>query len=243
MVFVRVQKIVYHSAILRTDSAAQCFITSLEYRPQFAISAVRTLYIGVAVRDTHAAQILHLCKGITDLTLRVVCHHLGTKNPFIEPLDALPLTSLSTDLSGIFHNQRSYLPNLQVAHRITHLHLTNAWSSWMGFPVGLTRLIQLTHLSVPWSTSRSDFDLIREILTSIDLKVLVLWRSEYERYDDLIDNLQRERLNDHRIICLNSVLYSPYLVYGGFWEYAEELVNWRKKVEGMSLVQYNAAPR
>ena len=174
------QKIVYHSVILHTDSAAQCFITSLEYRPQFAISAVRTLYIGVAVRNEHAARILHLCKGITDLTLRVVCHHLCTKNPLIEPLDALPLTSLSTDLSGIFHNQRSYLPNLLVAHRITHLHVTNAWSSWMGIPIGLPRLIQLTHLLIPWTMCCSDFSLLHEILASTNLKVLVLWRSKYK---------------------------------------------------------------
>jgi len=230
-----VQKIVYHSVILRTDSAAQCFITSLEYRPQFAISAVRTLYIGAAVRNEHAARILHLCKGITDLTLRVVCHHLRTKNPLIEPLDALPLTSLSTDLSGIFHNQRSYLPNLLVAHRITHLHVTNAWSSWMGIPIGLPRLIQLTHLSIPWTTCRSDFSLLHEILASTNLKVLVLWRSKYERYGVLVDNLQREGLNDHRIVCLNSDLYSSPLVYGGFWGYAEELVKWREKVKGMSF--------
>lgn len=235
MVFVRVQKIVYHTVILHTNSAAQCFIASLEPHPEFAVSAVRMLYIGIAVQNEHATRILHLCKGITDLTLHAVCHHLHVENPLLEPLDALPLFSLSTDLSGIFHNQCSYLPNLLVAHRITCLHLTNTWSSWTGFPVGLTRLIQLTHLSIPWTMSCSDFSLFRKILASINLKVLVLWRDEYERYGILVDNLQREGLDNCHIVCLNSVLYSSYLVYGGFGGYAEELVKWREKVNGMTF--------
>ena len=54
---------------------------------------------------------------------------------------------------------------------ITYLHLTNAWISWLSVPVGLTRLIQLTRLSVPWCTSRSDFSLLREILDSTNLNV------------------------------------------------------------------------
>ena len=205
----------------------------MEHCPQFAVSVVRTLYIGVAVQNNHATRILDLCKGITDLTLHVVCHHLLTKNPLIEPLEALPLISLSMDLSAIFHDQRMYLPNLQVAHRITHLHLTNAWSSWTGIPVGLTRLIQLTHLSVPWSTSWSDFSLLCKILESTNLKVMVLWRSEYEEYDALVEHLLSEGLNNCHIICFNSALYSPYLVYGGFWRHAEDVVKWQEEVEGM----------
>jgi len=188
----------------------------------------------MAVRSDYAAQILDTCKGVTDLTLRVICHHLLAKNPIIEPLEALPLTSLSADLSAIFHDRHSYLPNLLVAYRITHLHLTNAWASWPDFPVGLTRLDRLTHLSVPWCTSRSDSNLIHEILKSTNLKVLVLW-SRYEKRDELVKCLSREGLEDRRIVCLESKLYSPYLIYGGFWDYAENLIKWREEVNGMSF--------
>jgi len=235
-VFIRVQKIVYHSVILHSDAAARCFIASLEHRPQFAASAVRTLHMGVAVRNNNAAKILNLCKGITDLTLRVVCHHILTKNPVIEPLEALPLTSLSADLSAIFHDRRSYLPNLQIVHRITHLHLTNAWACWEGIPIGLPRLIQLTHLSVPWNASRSDINLLHEIMKSTNLKVVVLWRSESEKHNALVECLRRGGLKDRRIVCFCSAQYLYYYsIHGGFWGYAENLVKWREEVEGMSV--------
>ena len=228
------QKIVYHSVILRSDAAAQCFIASLEPRPQFAVEAVRRLHMGMAIQNNHAARILELCKGVTDLTLRVVCHHLLAKNPVIEPLEALPLTSLSADLSAIFHDQRSYLPNLQVVHRITHLHLTNVWACWMGIPIGLPRLIQLTHLSIPWQTSRSDVSALREIMKLTNLKVVVLWRDKYEKHDALVKCLRKAGLKDRRIVCFRSTQNEYYYsIHGGFWEYAEGLVKWREEVRGM----------
>ena len=234
MGFVRVECIIYHLVILCSDAAAQCFIASLEHCPLFAVSTVRMLYMGVAIQNNHAVKILVLCKGVTDLTLRVVCHHLLTKNPVLEPLEALPLTSLSADLSAIFHNQRLYLPNLWVAHRITHLHLTNIWACWLGIPIGLPRLIQLTHLSVPWTTTRSDINMLCEIMESTNLKVVVLWRSKYERYNTLAECLQRGGVRDRCIVCFSSTQY-VYAIYGGFWGYAERLVKWQEEVEGMSF--------
>ena len=228
------QRAIYHSVILCSDAAAQRFIASLEHRPQFAVSTVRMLHMGVAVRNNHAAKILDLCKGVTDLTLCVVCHHLCTKNPVLEPLEALPLTSLSADLSAIFHDQRAYLPNLQVVKRITHLHLTNAWACWEGIPVGLTMLTQLTHLSIPWNTSQSDIHLLRQIIKSTNLKVVVLWKDEYERHDALVGSLQRGGLEDRRIVCFSPAQDSYYYsIHGGFWGYAEDLVKWREEVGGM----------
>lgn len=191
--------------------------------------------MAMTIRNDYAAQILDTCKGVTDLTLRVICHHLLAKNPIIDPLEALPLTLLSADLSAIFHDQYSYLPNLQVAHRITHLHLTNAWVSWAGIPVGLVRLKQLTHLSIPWCTTRSDSNLVRELLESTNLKVLVLWSSEYEKCEEVVKCLSKEGLEDRRIISLNSKLYSHYLIFGGFWDYADRLIKWREEEEGMSF--------
>ncbi|KIM55820.1 hypothetical protein SCLCIDRAFT_10894 [Scleroderma citrinum Foug A] len=79
--------------------------------------------------------------------------------------------------------------------------------------------------------SRSDFSLLREILESTNLKVMVLWRSEYEEYDALVEHLLSEGLNDCHIVCFNSALYSPYLVYGGFWRHAEDVVKWKEEVE------------
>ena len=205
------------------------------HHPEFAVAAVRRLYIGMAVRNGYAAQILGTCKGVSDLTLCVICHHLLTTNPVIEPLEVLPLTSLSVDLSSISHDRLSYLPNLMVAHRITRLHLTNAWASWPGMPVGLTRLHHLTHLSVPWCTSSSNCDLAREVLQFTNLKVLILWRGGYKKRDELVKCLSRGRLEDCRIVCLDSKSYSHYLIYGGFWDYAENLIKWCEEVNGMSF--------
>ena len=205
------------------------------HHPDFAVDAVRRLYIGMSVRNGYAAQILGTCKGVSDLTLRVICHHLLTTNPVIKPLEVLPLTSLSVDLSSIFHDRLSYLPNLVVAHRIERLHLTNAWASWPGMPVGLTRLHHLTHVSVPWSTSRSDCNLAREILEFTNLKVLILWRSGLEKYDELVKCLSRAGLEDRRIVCLDAKSYSHYLIYGGFWDFAENLIKRREEVNGKSF--------
>ena len=223
MGLVRVEYIIYCSVILRSDAAAQCFIASLEHHQLFAVSTVRTLHMGMAVQNNHAAKILDLCKGITDLTLCVVCHNLLTKNPVLEPLEALPLTSLSADLSAIFHDQRSYLPNLQVVHHITHLHLSNIWACWLGIPIGLPRLIQLTHLSVPWTTTWSDISMLCDIMKSTNLKVVILWRSEYEKYDALVGCLWRGGVRDYHIVCFSSTQY-VYLIHGGFWGYAEDVV-------------------
>ena len=72
-------------------------------------------------------------------------------------------------------------------------------------------------------------------MESTNLKVLVLWRSEHEGHDILIESLLREGLSDRCIVCFNSAIYLHYLIHGGFWRYAEDLVKWQEEVEGMSF--------
>ena len=187
------------------------------------------------MEESSTAQILDICKGITDLTLYGVCYFPFNERPILKPLDALPLTSLSIHLSAFFYYECPYLPDLGIAHRITHLHLNDNWIVWRGTTLGLTRLTQLSHLSLRW-TGYYNLDLLHEILELTNLKVLVLWRSKSADEDkELLGRLSHEGLKDRRIVLLNSKQYAVYLEFGGFWGYAEDLVKWREKVNGTSF--------
>ena len=234
--FVRTEKTIYHTVIIWTDTEAHHLIASLEHRQEFAVSAVRTLYLGGAVQESPAARILDVCQGVTNLMLNVTTYSPLAESRMLAPLQALPLTCLSMTLSALFHRQRVRLPNLQITRRITHLHLADSWVSWEGVTVGLTELTQLSHLSLRWSMYNSNFDMLREVLRSTNLKVLVLWKREYApEYDELVRCLSREGLEDRRVVFLDSRRYEVHLNFGGFWEYAEDLVKWREEVDGMSL--------
>ena len=235
--FVRTEKIVYRTINLYTNTKANRLIASLEHRPEFAVSAVRTLQLRKAVEEDSAAQILDICKGITDLTLYVTCYFPFGERPILKSLGALALTTLSIDLLALFYYEGPYLPNLKIAYRITHLHLNDTWVAWRGATIGLARLTQLSHLSLRWTALyRSDLNWLREILESTNLKVLVLWRSKSaHEYKELLGRLSHEGLKDRRIVLLNSKRYAAYLEFGGFWGYAEDLVKWREEVDGMSF--------
>ena len=230
------EKIIYHTIVIYTDTEANRLIASLEHRPEFAVSAIRRLYLGEVVQEGPGARILDICKGVTDLTLNTTCFSRLTENRILAPLEALPLTYLSMSLSALFYRQHAHLLNLQITRSITHLHLTDVWATWKGVNVGLTGLTQLSHLSLRWSMYNSNFDMLREVLESTNLKVLVLWKREYaDEYDELVSCLSHEGLEDRRVVFLDSRQYVLYLVYGGFWGYAEDLVEWREEVDGMSL--------
>ncbi|KAI9459292.1 hypothetical protein HD554DRAFT_2177052 [Boletus coccyginus] len=223
------EPVLYHTVDLASERVASKFLSSVQHRPTFAKSKVIVLRLGMALRMETACQILDICQGIQDLTIRPPSHLL-TVNPLLRPLDALTrLFSLSIDLSSVFNHRIIFLPNIKIFHHITHLHITNAWAIWTGSSIGVDQLAKITHVSLCLSNTRTQPDVLKSILARDGFKVLVLWRRPFATYNESQDFLEGCGLVDKRIVVFNSTLFFYYMKDGGFWKYAERLIEWRER--------------
>ncbi|KIK13990.1 hypothetical protein PISMIDRAFT_17614 [Pisolithus microcarpus 441] len=225
------EPILYRIVHLTTEKVAKKFLHSVKSHPKFAETTVKVLFFRATVEIETAGTILKVCNGIEDLTLRIPCHLIG-KNPLLGPLDALQqLHTLSVDLASIFNNRVIYLPNIDVLHRVTHLHISNAWASWQGGSqtIGVEELEQVTHLSIHFSTMRTDVSILRGILERDNLTVMVLWRKASMTEDQIREWLRSHELIDRRIVILNSADFFSTVQSGGFWKNVESLVEWRRR--------------
>lgn len=186
----------------------------------------------MALRIETACQILDICLGVQDLTLRPPCHLLSI-NPLLRPLDGLTrLFSLSIDLASVFNNCIIFLPNIKTFHRVTHLHITNAWAIWTGSSIGIDELTKITHLSLYLSNKHTQPTILQSLLARDSFKVLILWRRPFATYSETQDFLEGCKLVDRCIVVFNSNLFSYYVNDGGFWKYAEHLIEWHEKTGG-----------
>ncbi|KAI5995962.1 hypothetical protein EDD15DRAFT_2365543 [Pisolithus albus] len=226
----RLEPIVYRIVRLRSERVAANFLQSIKSRPEFAETTVKGIFFGAAVAIETAGETLKLCRGIEDLTLRVPCYLTG-KNPLLEPMSDLQrLRTLSIDLASIFNNRVIYLPNNDTLHRVTHLHISNAWASWQGGSqtIGVEKLEQVTHLSLHLSTLRTEVSMLSRILKRDNLVVMVLWRKWSATDEEVREWLKLRDLMDRRIIILNSADFFGIVQGDGLWNYVERLVDWRR---------------
>ncbi|KAI5993854.1 hypothetical protein EDD15DRAFT_2366923 [Pisolithus albus] len=220
------EPIIYRIVHLTTENVAKKFLHSIESRPKFAETMVKVLFFRATVGIETAGSILKVCKGIKDLMLRIPCHLIG-KNPLLGPLDALPrLHALSIDLASIFNNHVIYLPNIDVLHRITHLHISNTWASWQGGSqmIGVEKLEQVTHLSIHFSTMHTEVSILRDVLGRDNLEVMVLWWRAFMIEERVQEWLRSHELVDRRIVIFNSADFFTTVQSGGFWKDVESLV-------------------
>ncbi|KAI9572487.1 hypothetical protein HD554DRAFT_2036060 [Boletus coccyginus] len=114
-----------------------------------------------------------------------------------------------------------YLPNVPIFHRITRLHLTNAWATWnpAGNSIGLEELKQLTHLSLHLSTVRMLPVLLRKILDRENLAVLV-------SLEETCANLK-----DERVLVLDDELLRHHMLDDNLWTSAEHVIKQRRDTE------------
>ncbi|KAI9456728.1 hypothetical protein HD554DRAFT_2042524 [Boletus coccyginus] len=209
------------------------FLMSMDHRPDFARTTVKTLCLNVSIRLDMAASILALCTGVKCLNMHFPCHPIG-ENPILGPLNDLShLNVLCVDLSSIFNTRTIYLPNVSIFHRITRLHLTNAWATWnpAGNSIGLEELKQLTHLSLHLSTVRMLPVLLRKILDRENLAVLVIWKRPVISYHATTRVLLGADLKDERVLVLDDELLRHHMLDDNLWTSAEHVIKQRRDTE------------
>jgi hypothetical protein len=218
------------------------FLSSVRLRPQhhdFAKGAVESICIKGDVRLSTAAEILSLCRGITNLALWVAPSDLdfhGGQNPLSRPLEALPLLSLSLSISLVFcHSSYPSLSALKVFATLTHLEILNCWVLW-GSTVGLECLHGLTHLCLHVHTRRTKPALVMPLLSHLHLQVLVFRVSE--SFSLVQRFLEDAHLSDTRIVLKTQAL-TAWGDLGSkdmsLWKDAEQIVKWRYANQGTSF--------
>ena len=201
---IRLEPQIYRVVCLMTENHAKKFLESMLSRLGFTQSMVEALCLNVLVGLDTVVAILAACSGLKYLNMRIPCHLFG-KNPILEPLKKLShLTALYVDLASIFNMKIIYLPNIQVFHSMTHLHLSNAWASWSPVSnlIGLEHLTQITHLSLYLSTVCMHPVPLKEILDRRNLSVLVFWKQSFVSDSMAMQFLKDTNLQDDHVVVI-----------------------------------------
>ena len=222
----------YHTVFLSAEAVAYRFISML-WRQAFARASVKVLYLEPPVPPDSGSKVLQLCEHLEEVLLRILIFDADASNIFLPHLDSLPLKFLTADLSAVFGNRQIvYLPGISTFNHITHLHVSNVWVLWGG-SIGLPQLEQLTHLSLHVNTSHMHLTNLKDLLSSKNLQVLVLWRREHESYGRVQCFLSSANISDPRIVIMKCTLFCEYSNEDhAFWEYASAIVEWRKASQG-----------
>ena len=200
----RTESVIYSHVALHTEHQACLFLSSLHPRLQFASQAVKSLQIEPNVRLYTTVQVLQICQGLTHLVLRALPQTPGRSSTLIDALDSLPLTSLSIHLLLLYNTAAISLSSLSVFHRVVDLEIRDHWALW-GSTLHLEHLHQLTHLSVYFSTQRTQPAFIQLILRACEnLQVIVLRTNEAP--GTVHQCLQRANLLDRRVVILSKSL-------------------------------------
>ncbi|KAI6146032.1 hypothetical protein BKA82DRAFT_4016184 [Pisolithus tinctorius] len=227
------EPMLYEVVDLYHQKTAGLFISSLRFRPDFAKTAVKVLHLHPAIRPAQGAEILQLCQGLQELSLQIVVNLPRDQNPLYEPLGALQLKTLSMDLASSFYGPTIFLPDLHLLCHIERLHLTNTWVARRGLFIGLQELRQLSHLSfhvLPPGQESIHTEIILEVLRRFSrLRVVILWRMEYQESQEIYNHLGKHDLADHRIIVFNAMHFVECATpVNSFWGLAESVVRWRE---------------
>ena len=200
---------------------------------------VKKLHISPAILPEEGIKILLLCTGVQELSLNFVVHSTYNRSRLYGALNALQITMLSMNLTSSFDGPNIFLPDLHLLRRIERLHLANPWVSRRGLFIGLQELCQLTHLSFhacPPGGSALHIDILSEILKRFwRLRVVILWRMEYQESEKIYNYLNEQGLADRRIVVFNTARFSEFhsAPMNNFWELAEYVVQWREMNNSM----------
>lgn len=196
---------------------------------------VEELDLGPSINITTITDVLGLCPKITSLTICFSYQQIEDEemSSLLNPFEDLrSLRSLYIGLTTVGQPGVFYLPNYPMFHQLTHLHLAATAIALSVIPLGLSRLSNLTHLSLHWYTSRSCTSGLQGFLARHSSRVLVLWCSDISSYSMLADSLGGRNLADRRVVLLRWSRYTEYMANGGFWSYAEQVVAWRIRTNG-----------
>ena len=191
---------------------------------------VQEVYIGQLVEAVQTANVISECCDITTLTICLPFWPTSrASHDFIrQPLENLRnLQSLSIALVTLTDEAKVDLTKFQAFHRLTHLHLIALVATSEIVPEGLSRLLNLTHLSLHWFQSGDCITSLRQFLARPSSCILILWVPDISLPEKLEKRLVDHNLVDRRVVSLVHERYNEYVRKGGFWEYAERLVTWR----------------
>ncbi|KAG1907712.1 uncharacterized protein F5891DRAFT_1180740 [Suillus fuscotomentosus] len=229
-----IESLLYRKIVLSNENIAISFLSSLRIRCQrsgdFARGIVKSLCIEGDVLLSTAAEILSLCSGATNLALWIAPSDFnGTTNPLLQPLNNLPLMSLSLSISLIFRYTKFVsLGAFKAFSTVTHLEILNGWVLWNS-TIGLEYLDGLTHLCLHIHTQRTKPDLVVSLLARSHLQVLVFRISE--DINAVQTFLEFNSLSDSRIVLVSQVP-TAWGEFGGgdmsLWKDADQVVDWRR---------------
>ncbi|KAH7907535.1 hypothetical protein BJ138DRAFT_1116623 [Hygrophoropsis aurantiaca] len=220
------EKILYDAVILSDGEIARRFLSCILIRPDFAGSAVKSLWIKHGVGSNTVTELLQLCKGVTSLALWNTPSYKGSASrKLVEVLNTLPLTQISLSLSLIYGGTSSespYLPSINIFTKVTHLELLDGWVLWSS-SMGIDSLHQLTHISLRVSIKRTVAPLLQALLNCRNIKVFVLRITE--DHHTMQEWLEAKDIKDPRIVLVDET--SSELWEGGqhtVWMYADHVV-------------------
>ena len=116
---------------------------------------------------------------------------------------------------------------------ISQLHLNVSWALLDSVPEGLFNLANLTHLSMFWATSHLCTSGLVQFLEKGTTVVLILWINDIVMESTIHKDLYLQGLADIQVMLFRSCLMGEYMAAGGFWKYAERIVQWRVDNEGV----------
>ena len=234
----------HRSIFLRDNEQAQAFLEWLRKDLEWRKKQVKELRVARAVAVSIVADVLNSCKSLTALEIKFEYFPLpdATKNHLLEPMNKLEhLTRLSVTLAAVPHNNIVRLPDYAVFHYLTHLHISPTIPPLEVNPVGFSELDRLTNLSAPAALLRKGASAksMKYFLNRVTTRVIVLWQTHYQFPADLVKTLVRTSLCDNRVVIFCHDLKHLYdKEEGGFWSWAERVVDWRQENISESFTTY-----
>ena len=84
-----------------------------------------------------------------------------------------------------------------------------------------------------WATSRLCTSKLLQFLEKRTTVVLILWINDIMMESAIHRDLHLRGLEDARVVIFRSCLLGEYMAAGGFWKYAECIVQWRLDNQGI----------
>ena len=200
----RLQPFLHCRVRLDNDRVAKGFV---DYQlVKLTPANVEELYSGPSINILTAADALRVCLKTRELTICFSYQHIQDYkvNPLLGLLKVLrALRSLHVELATVGDPEVCYLPEYPVFHQLTHLHLAVAMDiTFPMIPLGLSRLSNLTHLSLCWYMARSCTSGLQGFLVQGSSLALVLWYSGSSGCGTLENNLESHNLADRQVVLL-----------------------------------------
>ena len=223
----RLEQYLYHEVWLTSDHKARAFLVVVS-EDVWALCVVKLCFT-MLVRLSSMVEVLTLCQNVEDLAIKSSIHYIPwrAKNPLLVPLrNLLRIKTMFTDLATVASGGHVILPEFVWFNHISQLHLNISWALWGSVPQGLSNLANLTHLSIFWATSHLCTSRLVQFLEKGMTVVLILWINDIVMESTIHKDLCLRGLADVRVVLFRSCLMGEYMAAGGFWKYAERIVQW-----------------